>query len=71
MEDGNGKYFILPGNSYGLGVSIEKLNIPEKHFCPGDRQKHLRRLGSHRSVNTGRAGMARSPDSGIFQLLAG
>jgi dCTP deaminase len=28
LEDQNGKYFILPGNSYGLGVAIEKLNIP-------------------------------------------
>ena len=29
MEDQNGEYFILPGNSYGLGVAIEKLNVPE------------------------------------------
>jgi dCTP deaminase len=28
LEDQSGKYFILPGNSYGLGVAIEKLNIP-------------------------------------------
>lgn len=27
-EDQDGQFFILPGHSYGLGVSIERLNIP-------------------------------------------
>jgi dCTP deaminase len=27
--DANGSYFILPAHSYGLGVALEKLNIPE------------------------------------------
>ena len=27
-EDDTGEYFILPGHSYGLGVSLERLNIP-------------------------------------------
>jgi len=31
IEDGSGKYFILPGHSYGLGVSVERLSIP-KHI---------------------------------------
>jgi dCTP deaminase len=29
MKDANGEYFILPGHSYGLGVSIERLAIPD------------------------------------------
>lgn len=28
-NDKNGDYFILPGNSYGLGVAIEFLTIPD------------------------------------------
>ena len=28
-EDNNGKYFILPAHSYGLGVALEKLSIPD------------------------------------------
>ena len=28
-EDEWGKYFILPSNSYGLGVSVERLSIPK------------------------------------------
>lgn len=28
-EDDNGKYFILPAHSYGLGVALEKLSIPD------------------------------------------
>lgn len=27
-EDEHGQYFILPGNSYGLGVAIECLDVP-------------------------------------------
>jgi dCTP deaminase len=28
-RDAHGKYFILPGRSYGLGVAIEALHLPE------------------------------------------
>lgn len=28
-EDKNGKYFILPAHSYGLGVALEALRIPD------------------------------------------
>ncbi|MEY2913929.1 MAG: hypothetical protein RLZZ184_3238 [Cyanobacteriota bacterium] len=28
-KDTNGKYFILPAHSYGLGVASEKLQVPE------------------------------------------
>jgi dCTP deaminase len=28
-EDEWGQYFIIPGHSYGLGVAVEKLNMPE------------------------------------------
>lgn len=31
-EDGS-KYFVLPAHSYGLGVAIEKLNMPENVTC--------------------------------------
>jgi dCTP deaminase len=27
-EDKNGNYFVIPANSYGLGVAVERLNIP-------------------------------------------
>ena len=27
--DGNGSYFILPAHSYGLGVALERLEVPE------------------------------------------
>lgn len=27
--DANGSFFILPAHSYGLGVALEKLNVPE------------------------------------------
>lgn len=28
-QDDQGEFFILPGHSYGLGVALERLNIPE------------------------------------------
>lgn len=28
-QDAHGKYFILPGRSYGLGVAVEALHLPE------------------------------------------
>lgn len=28
FDDAHGKYFILPGHSYGLGVSVERLKMP-------------------------------------------
>lgn len=28
-EDEKGKYYILPGRSYGLGVAVEQLHLPE------------------------------------------
>lgn len=28
-HDDNGTYFIIPGNSYALGVAVEKLHIPD------------------------------------------
>lgn len=28
-EDENGSYFILPAHSYGLGVALEKLSLPD------------------------------------------
>lgn len=36
-QDENGSYFILPAHSYGLGVALERLAIPENItvFCIG------------------------------------
>ncbi|MCM1983542.1 dCTP deaminase [Lyngbya confervoides] len=28
-QDGQGQYFILPAHSYGLGVALERLEVPE------------------------------------------
>jgi dCTP deaminase len=32
-EDWNGKYFVIPGNSYGLGVAKERLSLPNDISC--------------------------------------
>jgi dCTP deaminase len=29
QKDGNGKFFIIPANSYGLGVAVERLSLPK------------------------------------------
>tara|TARA_Y100001968_G_C19448882_1_gene767150 strand:- start:5391 stop:5984 length:594 start_codon:yes stop_codon:yes gene_type:complete len=29
QKDKDGEYFILPGHSYGLGVALEKMKVPE------------------------------------------
>lgn len=33
LVDGDSKYFILPANSYGLGVAVERLQIPRDVTC--------------------------------------
>lgn len=33
QKDETGEYFILPANSYGLGVAVEKLELPDNISC--------------------------------------
>lgn len=33
QKDEYGEYFILPANSYGLGVAVEKLELPDNISC--------------------------------------
>ncbi|MDJ0579090.1 dCTP deaminase [Crocosphaera sp.] len=50
------KYFILPGNSYGLGVSLEHINIPDNItvICIG--KSTYARSGIIANVTPGEAG---------------
>ena len=32
-HDEDGDYFILPAHSYGLGVALERLKIPDNITC--------------------------------------
>lgn len=54
--DENGKYFIIPGNSYGLGVALEYLNIPDNItvLCIG--KSTYARAGIIANVTPGEAG---------------
>ena len=48
-EDEQGQYFILPSHSYGLGVALEALHVPEnisycvlvKYLCPSRLHRKL------------------------------
>lgn len=71
QEDQSGKFFVLPGNSYGLGVAIGKTKCPTRHDGPGDWQKHLCAVWADRQFNTGRAGLARTSYPRIFEFLSG
>lgn len=56
QEDSNGKYFIIPGNSYGLGVALECLDIPSNItvLCIG--KSTYARAGIIANVTPGEAG---------------
>jgi dCTP deaminase len=49
-EDANGKYFILPGNSYGLGVSLEKINMPPDVTAIAMGKSTYARCGIHTNI---------------------
>lgn len=55
-SDENGKFFILPAHSYGLGVALEKLQIPENVtvLCIG--KSTFARAGIIANLTPGEAG---------------
>lgn len=55
-EDENGSYFILPGHSYGLGVAVERLEIPRDItvICLG--KSTYARVGLIANLTPGEAG---------------
>lgn len=55
-EDDNGKYFILPGHSYGLGVALERLEIPADTTCLFIGKSTYARCGLIVNTTPGEAG---------------
>jgi dCTP deaminase len=55
-QDENGKFFILPAHSYGLGVAIEYLNIPEDITCLFIGKSTYARCGVIANLTPGEAG---------------
>ena len=55
-HDEDGDFFILPGNSYGLGVALERLNVPDNItvICVG--KSTLARCGIIANVTPAEAG---------------
>jgi hypothetical protein len=47
-EDEDGRYFILPAHSYGLGVALEKMKVPAQYHRDLPGQEHLCPPGDHR-----------------------
>lgn len=58
-RDDQGEFFILPGHSYGLGVALEKLAIPDSAtvLCIG-KSTYAARASSPTSPQRKRAGAA-------------
>ncbi|EKQ70426.1 deoxycytidine triphosphate deaminase [Leptolyngbyaceae cyanobacterium JSC-12] len=55
-KDEDGKYFILPGHSYALGVAVERLKIPKDVTCVFIGKSTYARCGLHWNVTPGEAG---------------
>lgn len=55
-KDDNGSYFILPANSYGLGVALEKLDIPADITCLFIGKSTYARCGIIANLTPGEAG---------------
>lgn len=55
-EDSTGSHFLVPGHSYGLGVAIEKLNLPDDitTICMG--KSSYARAGLIANITPGEAG---------------
>ena len=51
-----GSYFILPGHSYGLGVALERLHIPDNITCIFLGKSTYARLGVIANTTPGEAG---------------
>ena len=55
-HDEDGDYFILPAHSYGLGVALERLEIPENITCLFIGKSTYARLGVIANLTPGEAG---------------
>ena len=54
--DQYGEYFILPSHSYGLGVALERIEIPENITCLFIGKSTYARLGQIANLTPGEAG---------------
>ena len=54
--DQDGEYFILPAHSYGLGVALERLEIPENITCLFIGKSTYARMGVIANLTPGEAG---------------
>jgi dCTP deaminase len=55
-EDQDGQYFILPAHSYGLGVAMERLEIPPSVTCMFIGKSTYARCGLIANLTPGEAG---------------
>lgn len=55
-KDEFGEYFILPGHSYGLGVALERLEIPNNITCIFIGKSTYARTGAISNLTPGEAG---------------
>ena len=55
-EDETGKFFILPAHSYGLGVTVEHLDIPPEITCLFIGKSTYARCGVIANLTPGEAG---------------
>jgi dCTP deaminase len=60
--DDKGSFFILPANSYGLGVAIERLQIPSNITCIFLGKSSYARVGAIWNITPGEACMAEDTD---------
>ncbi len=56
QSDHNGDFFILPAHSYGLGVALERLEIPADITCQFIGKSTYARLGVIANLTPGEAG---------------
>ena len=54
--DQDGEFFILPAHTYGLGVAVERLEIPENITCLFIGKSTYARLGVIANLTPGEAG---------------
>lgn len=56
QRDEHGQYFVLPGHSYGLGVALECLRIPDNITCLFIGKSTYARCGVIANLTPGEAG---------------
>jgi len=56
QQDEHGQYFVLPGHSYGLGVALECLRIPDNITCLFIGKSTYARCGVIANLTPGEAG---------------